>query len=1388
MIRLFKSALARTLTYVLVTVLTAGLLLGALRMALPYADVLRGQVEALVGERIGLAVHLGRMEVRLRGWSPQVRFRDARILDPASGQTQLAMDRLALDLDLPASLRTLTPKIGAVTLIGARLLVRRLMDGRLLVAGIGGGEGAVDLAFFLHQGGFRLEKGELTWMDEGSPAPPLVLSGVSASFFNAGDRHRLALRARGLAGAHVDLRLVADLTGDAATSGHWGGPVYLGFSGADLGPLVRTPLPVGLQLGSGGVRLEAWGRVEAGAVAEALARLDLADLDLTRTPPGLPQERLHLQALGGVLDWQRLAGGQGWRLDVRDLTLMHQGAAWPATELGLVWSGQNEASWELRGGLRLARLGQAMALVDAAAPTLSRLIPIDALNAFDRLLEARPDGALHDLAWRLTGGVGGTPTWAVRARLERLTSAAAGAIPGVRGLDLDLAADPGGGHLTLAGAGVTIDLPRLLREPLHLDRLAGDLNWRLEPDGRVRIDVPELVANHAAVATRSALALCLPPGGGSPFLDLRGHFGEGDVTKARGLIPTGILKPNLVDWLDRAVIAGRVPSGAVLFRGRLEDFPFREHEGRLEVLFDVRDGVLDYLPQWPRLTGVDGQLLFLNERMEIVAERAGILGSAVTGATAHVDDLFNTKTLELSAAAEGPLADGLRVLREGPLAKDLGRIPEAFEVAGGMRLSLDLSVPLAPGLPLGIEGKVTWPAGARIALKGTPVELRDPSGSLTFGPHSLAAEDIEARLWGEPVRLEIATLGTDPDERQTQVWVRSATPVQTLARRLPSPLWSQLHGTAAWSLAVNLRNADVGREALPMRFELESDLRRVAVRLPAPLGKPAGASRGLRVEGQFTPGAGLTLDATYDPQGRGSPERGRKPQGDDPQGRGSPERGREPQGDGGLSAHLDFSGQPGGALALAGGRIDLGAADPGGSRPPVGEGLWLTVAMPSLDGDAWRDWWLREGPRLSAQPGPSGGRDGLLRGADVRLGHLTLGGAGWDDLRLGLTRDRDAWVADVKATQLGGTLRLPDSPRVQPITGRLTRVDLKALGGDTTSTRPTEAEASDLADQGRTDPREVPALDLDVEHAHWGQADLGRLRLVTRARPDGLDLAELSLQGPLGTATGSGAWTQPTDGPGAVGAPVTRLAVEGKTADLGELLRRLDFASAVEHAPAEANMSADWPGGPGDFDLARLDGRVGFEVGAGGLLEVEPGVGRMLGILNIGALQRRLTLDFSDLFAKGYRFEGMTGDIALTRGEARIDRFEIRGPAADIAITGRTDLKARRFDQLATVTPKISTGVAVASGVVGGPLVGAAVYLVDRAMGGAIDSLGRYQYRIEGPWDAPQVGPVRGPQPAGGTTGTDPGPGPGPATGPGPAAPALAPGPAPREGQNPFLR
>jgi len=127
----------------------------------------------------------------------------------------------------------------------------------------------------------------------------------------------------------------------------------------------------------------------------------------------------------------------------------------------------------------------------------------------------------------------------------------------------------------------------------------------------------------------------------------------------------------------------------------------------------------------------------------------------------------------------------------------------------------------------------------------------------------------------------------------------------------------------------------------------------------------------------------------------------------------------------------------------------------------------------------------------------------------------------------------------------------------------------------------------------------------------------------------------------------------------------------------------------------------------------------------------------MLGILHLGALQRRLSLDFTDLFERGFAFEQMTGKLTVANGRATIEDMAIDGPSAKVDIGGSTDLVAQEFNQVVTVTPRIGTGVALASAVAGGPLVGAAVFIADKVAGDAVDKLGRYQYDVTGPWVDP---------------------------------------------------
>jgi uncharacterized protein YhdP len=142
---------------------------------------------------------------------------------------------------------------------------------------------------------------------------------------------------------------------------------------------------------------------------------------------------------------------------------------------------------------------------------------------------------------------------------------------------------------------------------------------------------------------------------------------------------------------------------------------------------------------------------------------------------------------------------------------------------------------------------------------------------------------------------------------------------------------------------------------------------------------------------------------------------------------------------------------------------------------------------------------------------------------------------------------------------------------------------------------------------------------------------------------------------------------------------------------------------------------------------------------AGRFMDIDPGVGRVMGLLNIAAIQRRLTLDFSDLFKKGLGFDSVTGHFDLQAGVVRTQDLRIQGPSGVIDITGRTDVVAQEFDQVVTVTPSLGSTLPIAGAVVGGPVVGAALLVVQGLVGKQVDQIGAVRYAVRGPWSEPDI-------------------------------------------------
>ena len=103
------------------------------------------------------------------------------------------------------------------------------------------------------------------------------------------------------------------------------------------------------------------------------------------------------------------------------------------------------------------------------------------------------------------------------------------------------------------------------------------------------------------------------------------------------------------------------------------------------------------------------------------------------------------------------------------------------------------------------------------------------------------------------------------------------------------------------------------------------------------------------------------------------------------------------------------------------------------------------------------------------------------------------------------------------------------------------------------------------------------------------------------------------------------------------------------------------------------------------------------------------------------------------------------GDLSLRGGVIETRPLELKGSAADVRMSGTSDLVRRRFDQELVVTPSLSAGLAIAATVAGGPIAGAAVLMGRELLRQPISRLVQIRYRFAGDFDAATLEREQGP-------------------------------------------
>ncbi len=372
-------------------------------------------------------------------------------------------------------------------------------------------------------------------------------------------------------------------------------------------------------------------------------------------------------------------------------------------------------------------------------------------------------------------------------------------------------------------------------------------------------------------------------------------------------------------------------------------------------------------------------------------------------------------------------------------------------------------------------------------------------------------------------------------------------------------------------------------------------------------------------------------------------------------------------------------------------------------------GLLLAVQAKRLDLDSWRRMAGGGGRGDTALP---------VTQIDLRTDELVAFGRSVAGLRLVGTQSGGVWKADVKSRDAAGALEW-DGQGAGRVSGHLSYLSIP-------ESPPGQKAAS------FDNPDEMPAIDLAIDRCVVQGKDLGAVKFKAENARDGYWNATFDVRNDDFTVDGSSRWRPSPN------AANTQVDVRLSTKSIERSLGRFGYPEAVKRGNANLEAKLSWSGPPTSINYASLNGSFKFEAFSGQFARLEPGVGRLLGVLSLQSLPRRLTLDFRDVFSEGFAFDGIGGDATVTRGVMQTDNLQIIGPAAKVLMTGTVNLANETQNLKVRVQPAL--GESIATGVLlAHPVAGAAAWVFNKIFGNPFDIAFSYEYAVTGSWADPKV-------------------------------------------------
>ncbi|KZN51304.1 YhdP family protein [Pseudoalteromonas luteoviolacea] len=788
-----------------VTLVMLAVLVSLLKLSLPYANDYKNSIESLIYRQLNVELSIGSISASWQGTGPALVLENVSFEDNQNAPISLHIDNTSLQVNVVQSLRQWQLVSNYFVLDGfkANIHLNRLNLDDSANAGEFEQQALIEGLFLGETGHFSVQNSEVNLLGAHDLHHTILIQDMvwqnSANAHHGEGRLIFPSLSQGSLNTRVKLsgQTLQEIEGD----------IYLQANDLNVLDLINEHLDDSYRNLSASINGQLWTQLQHGKLTDVLVQVEPSYVTWS--------DKNQLNKLG-------LESGQvliepsesGWSLNSSEFIFISNEHDYQPTQFQGQWSSTQRTLWLQQ--FDLAPIAEALALT-----RYEWAKGIEKSQFQGELNKAR-------VTWQADTGIN---VWGLAKSVVWLESDAA---PGLTGLDLEINWQGQRGVVSVSAHQQQLMTGARFIKPIDIEELNGDIHFWQGVNGHWQVNSDNLwVSNeHLAVALEFHTRLF-----SQPELDLYAEVYGQDASIAGHYFPLDLMHSNLVEYLDRGIIAGEDVRAQVLLSGPLSAFPYRDRQGQFEVLAHIDGAEFLFAPDWQSVKNAGVELHFHNERMDITAGSGQLSNQDILGkVVVSLADLEQADNLIVKINQQTEASSLGAFFADTPIADPLVNVLDIVQGKGTANGEIELDIDLH-NLDVVAKGTVQL-NGNHIYLSKPGMQLNDVHGELIFHDDEIKLQNAKATWLTMPIDFSVMGNG---DQQGYEVNIEAALQASSEAL-LPHGdglLDGFIAGNALLGTNISLNFTEQGFNYLA---SFSSDLAGASVMLPPPYHKAAAST------------------------------------------------------------------------------------------------------------------------------------------------------------------------------------------------------------------------------------------------------------------------------------------------------------------------------------------------------------------------------------------------------------------------------------------------------------------------------------------------------------------------------------------------------------------